>query len=308
MLDRSLFRDPNTGDQLSLVADALESPSGARFPIVGGIPILLPSDSLFGWPQEPANRTSALKRLVRTFVPPVTVSIGSAERYERLVKLVTAATDSPRILVIGGGQAGRGIRPLIAAPGLCLVEADVYVGPRTNVVCDAHYLPFADDTFDAVVAQAVLEHVTDPDLVVAEAVRVLKSGGLVYAETPFIQQVHEGAYDFTRFTMSGHRRLFRRFDEIDAGVLSGPATALAWSCRYFLRSLPRRSYRARTFLDLFARVTLCWLPHLDRVLIHRPGAEDGACATYFLGTLRAAPVSDEAIVARYNGGQRRRPR
>jgi len=55
--------------------------------------------------------------------------------------------------------------------------------------------------------QAGLEHVRDLWQVVAEIHRVLKDDGLVYAETPFMQQVHEGPYDFTRFTESGHRYL-----------------------------------------------------------------------------------------------------
>lgn len=64
--------------------------------------------------------------------------------------------------------------------------------------------------------------------------RVLKPHGMLYAETPFMQQVHERAYDFTRFTANGHRWLFRRFEQIDAGVNrgSGAGPALAWSVRY----------------------------------------------------------------------------
>jgi len=57
--------------------------------------------------------------------------------------------------------------------------------------------------FDAVWIQAVLEHVLDPVRVVAEIHRVLRPGGLVYSEIPFMQEVHEGAYDFTRFRLSG---------------------------------------------------------------------------------------------------------
>ncbi len=55
----------------------------------------------------------------------------------------------------------------------------------------------------------------------AEIHRVLRPGGIVYADTPFLQQVHEGAYDFTRFTDSGHRFLFRRFERIDSGSVAG---------------------------------------------------------------------------------------
>ncbi|MEZ5361501.1 MAG: class I SAM-dependent methyltransferase [Bryobacterales bacterium] len=66
------------------------------------------------------------------------------------------------------------------------------------MLCDAQRIPFADATFDAVVAQAMLEHVADPVRAVGEIWRVLKPG-LVYSETPFLQQVHAGPYDFTRY-------------------------------------------------------------------------------------------------------------
>ena len=50
---------------------------------------------------------------------------------------------------------------------------------------------------------------------------MLKDDGLVYAETPFLQQVHGGPYDFTRFTHLGHRRLFRKFIELESGATAG---------------------------------------------------------------------------------------
>ena len=65
---------------------------------------------------------------------------------------------------------------------------------------------------------------------------MLKGRGVVYAETPFMQQVHMGPYDFTRFTHSGHRRLFRRFEEVESGAVCGPGMALAWAYQYFLLS------------------------------------------------------------------------
>ena len=122
--------------------------------------------------------------------------------------------------MLGGATLGDGMRALMG-DRLEVVESDVYLGPRTEVVLDAHDIPFADSTFDAVVAQAVLEHVVDPYRSVSEIWRVLKPRGIVYAETPFMQQVHGGPYDFTRFTPLGHRRLFRQFEELDSGVILG---------------------------------------------------------------------------------------
>jgi ubiquinone/menaquinone biosynthesis C-methylase UbiE len=92
---------------------------------------------------------------------------------------------------------------------------------------------------DAVVIQAVLEHVLDPSHVVREIQRVLRNGGFVYAQTPFLQQVHAGPYDFVRYTSSGHRYLFRAFEEIAAGPVAGPGTQLLWGIDHIVRGQSR---------------------------------------------------------------------
>ena len=115
----------------------------------------------------------------------------------------------PRILVIGGGTVGDGLEELYADRAIDLLAFDVYASANVQLVGDGHPIPLADGTVDGVIIQAVLEHVLEPVVVAGEIHRVLREGGVVYADTPFMQQVHEGAYDFTRFTESGHRYLFR---------------------------------------------------------------------------------------------------
>src|SRR5262249_2087721 len=154
-------------------------------------------------------------------------------------------------------------------------ETDLLFGPRTALVCDAHDIPFQNDSFDGVIIQAVLEHVVDPHRCVAEIHRVLKPSGIVYAETPFMQQVHEGRYDFTRFTHLGHRYLFKAFAEIDSGAACGPGMALAWSYNYFLLSLSS-SPQVRNLLRLFGRFTSFYLRFIDSYLAKRPGVFDAA--------------------------------
>lgn len=46
----------------------------------------------------------------------------------------------------------------------------------------AEALPFPDATFDVVTAYSFLDHLADPSLAIAEALRVLKPGGIVYAD------------------------------------------------------------------------------------------------------------------------------
>jgi SAM-dependent methyltransferase len=191
----------------------------------------------------------------------------------------------------------------LAHPRIDWVETDVAPGERAEMLCDAQQIPFEDETFDAVVAQAVLEHVADPERAVAEIWRVLKPSGLVYAETPFLQQVHAGAYDFTRYTHLGHRRLFRRFEELDGGPACGPGMALAWAWRGFLEGW-FASPAARAAATAFAHLSAFWLPALDRFLVTRPAAFDCASSYYFLGEKSSRTVTDREIAEGYRGVQR----
>jgi SAM-dependent methyltransferase len=60
---------------------------------------------------------------------------------------------------------------------------------------DAQEIPFADGSFDAVVANHMLYHVPDLDAAYAEIRRVLKSGGRLYAATNARDNMQE-LYDF----------------------------------------------------------------------------------------------------------------
>ena len=225
---------------------------GAAFPIVDGVPVLInEANSVFAVDDFVSQRDtffslrpSASARLLDRLTPPTSANYKARENYRRVAELVAAEDPAPRVLVLGGSVVGQGMEPLLETPGIELIESDVSFGPRTSLICDGHDIPYADDSLDAVVAQAVLEHVVDPHAVAREIHRVLKPGGLVYAETPFMQQIHGGRYDFERFSYWGHRRLFRQFSEIDSGVACGPAMALAWSWMYFLRSFARSRRRA----------------------------------------------------------------
>jgi SAM-dependent methyltransferase len=71
-------------------------------------------------------------------------------------------------------------------------------------------LPFADASFDGVVLKDLLEHVREPTAVVAEALRVLRPGGRVFASSPDAQRWVWDDYTHRRpFTRKAFRLLFR---------------------------------------------------------------------------------------------------
>jgi SAM-dependent methyltransferase len=303
---RDILQCPATGKSLREEAEGLRC-DGRVYPIVGGVPVLLADELSIFSVREVADRqhveasVSSLRRLARRMIPSRTLGLGTAQRYARFARLMRqgAGERQPRVLIIGGGRVGDDALTLMES-GVEIVGTDVYLSPHVDVVCDAHNLPFRDESFDGVVLQAVLEHVLDPPRVVAEAHRVVRADGLVYAETPFLQGVHEGAFDFTRWTELGHRRLFRTFEEIDRGVVVGPATALVWAICYFARSFGRRRTTALV-LEKLATIAFFWLKYFDRLLVERPGAADGASGTYFMGRKSATPIPDAEISASYRG-------
>ncbi|MCA9161508.1 MAG: methyltransferase domain-containing protein [Planctomycetales bacterium] len=281
---------------------------GLTFPVVHGVPILIDeSASVFDVESFVSSQPTFFERCgvwrtrISDLLPDTENNLAAERVFRDLRQRLAERTGRAKVLVLGGGVLGAGLSQLVDAPGIELIETDVAIEPRTQLVCDAHQVPFQDETFDAVIVQAVLEHVVDPFQCAAEIHRVLGPGGFVYADTPFMQQVHAGAYDFTRFTRLGHRRLFRRFEEVESGITVGPGSALAWSLRYFLLSFCR-TQRARRVVGAFARLAFFWLKYWDRLLARRPAACDAASAFYFLGRQSNRTFSDRELIDSYVGG------
>lgn len=306
-----LLRCPHCHGKLEVTAAGLTctQPACAReYPIIDGIPALINEDnSIFrldtyrkqGDTFYSRGAASPLKQRIVKFIPDYALNFKAAPNFERLANLLLQRGGKSRILVIGGSVFNRGMEPLLN-DSFELIETDVSFGDRTMVILDSHDIPFDDASFDAVVAQAVLEHVLDPARCVAELHRVLKADGLIYAETPFLQPVHAGAYDFTRFTHIGHRRLFRYFGEIDSGAVVGPAVTFASAYCSFLTSFARTRW-TRSFLLAFGLLTSSWIKWFDKLMIDTPGALDCAFGYYFLGKRAEKPLDDLELIAHYRG-------
>jgi SAM-dependent methyltransferase len=273
----------------------------AGFPVNGGQPVLIDfAASIFDREAYGGNNGSVLRRdVTRRSVGSRLHQFGfgknpiAGSNCVKFIDLLKLEAERPAVLVIGGGTIGSGADELYSDGSIELVGTDVYASPHTALVADAHRLPFDDGVFDGVWVQAVLEHVLEPASVVSEIHRVLRPDGLVYAETPFMQQVHERAYDFSRFTQSGHRWLFRRFTEISAGPIGGAGVALVWSIRYFSRALG-----AGDKLSRLISLPFFWIRFLDGFGRGRAVA-DAASGFFFLGRRAERAINPHAMPKYY---------
>jgi SAM-dependent methyltransferase len=92
------------------------------------------------------------------------------------------------------------------------VEFEHKIFKHTDVVGDAHHLPFRDASFDRVFAFNVFEHLREPARAAAEIARVLKPTGAVAIHTAFLQAVHEEPAHFYNTTEYGLREWFTDFE------------------------------------------------------------------------------------------------
>jgi SAM-dependent methyltransferase len=77
-----------------------------------------------------------------------------------------------------------------------LVASDIMAGPQTEVVCDAHGLPFADGSMANIVAVDTLHHLARPASIMAEASRVLRPGGRVVLVEPWTSPLGQLVYRY----------------------------------------------------------------------------------------------------------------
>jgi SAM-dependent methyltransferase len=238
------------------------------------------------------------KKVASPVIPSASINLAQ-KRVLGILGREMAKRDSPTVLVVGCGRQAATLRSYLGpVVGMRLILTDINPDTDAEWLCDAHRLPFADDTIDAVITTAVLEHVAHPAEAVSEIHRVLKVDGLLYSEIPFMQQVHEGAYDFTRYTLTGHRMLLNGFVEREAGIVAGPGTTLLWAIEYFAMAF-FRARSARLGARLIARLLFFWVKYFDYFLARRAFALDGASCTYFYG-VRAEETTDAAsILAAY---------
>jgi SAM-dependent methyltransferase len=109
-----------------------------------------------------------------------------------------------------------------------------------DFLSDAHALPLADSSVDAVLLLEVLEHVARPHTVLGEVARVLKPSGKVVASVPSFVPRHEPT-DYWRYTAQGFGQLCsEHFPDGEVHVFGGTFETIGYLASYYLALVVHR--------------------------------------------------------------------
>jgi SAM-dependent methyltransferase len=122
-----------------------------------------------------------------------------------------------------------------------VVNFDIVDYATTDVLGTGETLPFADESFDAVLSFSVLEHVRDPFRCAAEIERVLKHGGLVHVSVPHLAPYHGFPSHYYNMTRQGLEGLFEKgfhIESSDTPAWGQPIRAVTWILQLYAAGLP----------------------------------------------------------------------
>ena len=141
-------------------------------------------------------------------------------------------------------NAGAGSRDLSALIDGELYNQDIKEAPHIDFNSPLHEIPVEDGFFDAIICNAVLEHVENPDEVMSEFARVSRPGAVLYLTVPFMQPEHPDPADYQRYTLAGLERLAEGhgFEVRESGGVHSVYLTLAWIAREWLH--PKRGLKA----------------------------------------------------------------
>lgn len=81
-----------------------------------------------------------------------------------------------------------------------------------DIYADAQNIPVTGSSIDTVILLDVLEHVKNADKCINEISQILKKGGYLIIQIPFLYPVHDAPLDYKRWTIHGLKQLLEEHD------------------------------------------------------------------------------------------------
>jgi SAM-dependent methyltransferase len=154
-----------------------------------------------------------------------------SNRRVRMEKFFAARREIGDVLDVGGQYCP--YYPLFREKCRSYSSLDIVDTPIVDIVCNAEDMPMDDRSFDLVLCTQVLEHCTNPHLIVNECHRVLREGGTLIVTAPSVYPVHGYPADNWRFMPDGMRHLLREFSRVEVlGELDFAESLASVICHY----------------------------------------------------------------------------
>jgi len=128
---------------------------------------------------------------------------------------------------------------------------------KADVVADLNeLLPIESQVANTVVSLSVMEHLREPQTMLNEACRILKPGGVMVMQVPFMWWVHEAPYDFYRFTRYGLQYMFQKAGFTDVKIFAQTGFWVMWTLKFNYQStrLIRGPWPIRKLIAVLMRI------------------------------------------------------
>ncbi len=256
-------------------------------------PVLIKNDSpILEWyepkkdsiPSTNRDFKKVLRTLYRWLSPADRIwTVNSQKAIQGLIEKINPDADDKNVVLIGAGFES--VYRRILKPYRNVIRMGLASRGDVDLFCDICNIPLRKDSLDLILSSSVLEHVNNPEQAVKEMFRVVKPGGYVYAEIPFMRAYHMIPVDYQRYTISGIEELFKRrgFTLISKGICSGPFTASVLFLIDFCGSLASFNEYIKAIVVLILSIILHPIKYLDRFSENSQWAVVNACNFYYIG-------------------------
>ena len=170
--------------------------------------------------------------------------------------------------VLNAGCGNRDVSTLLQSWHANSVDnCDIQSSIPGAFLCDLSDIPQPDSSYDAILCNAVLEHVPDPEKVMLEFYRLLVDQGFLVVSVPFLQPFHPTPYDFRRYTRTGLEQLGEKtgFRLVQIQPVHTLAQTIGWLLWSYLEENKNYIGQALLWIPIYLVSLIFQVPRKDTV-------------------------------------------